>query len=180
MAQLTDGTKIDCTSELPGGIHVIKDGEIHGYKYFRNCKIQESWMDWLTGTYRVSALCWAKVSVGKDDTLVRPQKREYEDPYSYYDVKSDDLRSDKLHVDQLETQCGKKCVSATSPFRKTEYLSHSDNTCDKLSRNLEEDCVHGLHFYPTLEILKRAIYKEYTVTRYRGDKVMYSVHRTAY
>lgn len=171
MAQLTDGTKINCSSELPHGINVIKDGEVSGYKYFEKCKIQQTWQDWISGTHRVSDLCWAKVSVKKGGTIVRPFA-SYEEDGTDIIVASNDLRSDKLHIDQLKTPCGKKCVSARSPFRYTDYSSHSDNSCDNLDKSTSKICEPGLHFYPTLEILKRYIPGGYSVTSYGKNKVV--------
>lgn len=93
-------------SKVPYGSHVT-GRDINGWKYFRNCRVQ-TWSDWLTGRYREYDHCRAKVTVREGGTIVRPEWiNEYDEQ-----VFSDNLRTNKLEIGDIETQDGHKCLSA--------------------------------------------------------------------
>lgn len=161
-AQLADKTKINNTSDLPVGVHDVVDGEITGFKYYTGCKVLQTWTELIKGEYREYDVCWSRIAVKKGGRVVRPRDGLRS---------SDDLRTNQFHVDDIVTPDGNKCISAVAPFRSMSYTPNKIYT-SLLNESLDNRCVIGLHFLPTMEALKKYCgYNGYTVRTYnRKDK----------
>lgn len=130
---------------LSVGVHHM-DKELDCYKYFRKCRLVQTWAEWGRGEYKEASLCWARVRT--KGRVVRPQLPN-EPP-------SDDLRTNTLYVGDIVTPCGQKCVSAKSPIYEMPY---EPNKTFQSELNTETDVIEakGLHCFTSMDSLKKFI-----------------------
>ena len=124
----------------PGIYTSTLDKPMKGYKVFKHCAVQGTFLDTLFGADREYSTCIAEVTVtnGKDYIVPKNDKN--------------DIRTNGYHVGDIETMDGKKCIYAKSPILDMWYTPNVTYTSE-LNYDLEKTCVQGLHFYPSKEIM---------------------------
>jgi hypothetical protein len=155
-AMLVNGTQINNASDLPIGLSEIKQGTVHGYKFFNHCRVQQSWVDWLSWKPETTYdLCFSKVAVNPGSQIVRPSESSH------------DIRTDEITIGEIVTPCGKKCTSAISPFRDFEFRPNKSYS-GVLDQRIYEACAPGFHFYPSSKILSEHVPLLYEEKTYSG------------
>lgn len=128
------------------GVHDVMS-ENKGFKPFTDCQIQQTWSEWLRGHQRTSDICWSEVFIKKGARIVRPYKNsETGEP-------DDLMRTDQIHIGQIVTPCGQKCVKATSVNESETFESNKMYT-SQLDTDLIQNYKPGLKFFQSLETLK--------------------------
>ncbi len=150
IAKSNNKSDINC-HYLDCGVTVVSDKPVIGFKFFVDCEIQQSFLERFQGVKKVYSKCYAMVTVPKKGNVVRPFS--HIDDICFEEIKSDNIRSDKLIIGNIITPGGKRCVSATSPFRRMKYHPNTEYN-SYLDRRLNLECVEGLHFYTSQQCME--------------------------
>jgi hypothetical protein len=169
-AVIVNKTQIKYAFNLPIGLSEVEQGTIHGYKFFTDCRVEQTEAH-SPITY---SLCFSKVAVNPGNQILRPSEFYKYDFFDYGVRGSDDIRTNEIVIGEIVTPCGKKCTSAVSPFRKFAFTPNTTYSCE-LDKDIDVISAPGFHFYPAHWMLRKNVGSEYTSTTIFGRE---KIHQT--